>query len=174
MNNYFKTLVAVLILVAIYGGYVYPKMVQQIVVGSVVGSTFNNAKVAAINMTPSSASATSSSILNTDASDRIVTDAFVTCSQTPGNNFAPNGGVATWIWQAATTSTNAPATLGSNSVNQALFVTVATSTADAYTATSTYTIALTRRWATGSYMTFQPNATSSTAVCNVGVHYLAT
>lgn len=172
MNNYFKALVAVLILVAIYGAYEYPKAIQTVVVGSATGSTFNNAKLAAINMTPSSASATSSSILNTDSSDRIVTDSFVTCNNANTSNSGPAGGVVAWNWLAATTSTSGPASLGANT-NYTLQATVATSSVDAYIATSTMG-AWMRRWASGTYMTFIPNATSSSATCNVGVHYLAT
>lgn len=147
--------------------------VQQI--GSPVNTTFNTAKVAAVNITPSSNTATSTSILNSDTSDRIITDAFVTCSNV-GNVFAQTAaGLASagWNWQAATTAAATPATLGANA-NLAMNVIVATtSAADAYTASTTYTQVFNRRWGTGTYMTFWENATSSSAVCQAGVHYLA-
>ncbi len=138
---------------------------------SVAGTTFNTAKVAQINLSLASASATSTSLLNTDDNDRIVTDAFATCSGLGTSLTAYTGaGLAALTIQAATSST---ATLGLNAnLNYALNVTMATATADGYTATSTYTLVASRRWAAGSYMVFFSNATN-TALCSPGVHYLA-
>lgn len=171
--NYLKYSLGVLVLGGIlWAGVTYPE-VKNIVLGSAVNSTFNSAKVASVNITPSSSSATSTSILNTDASDRIVTDAFVTC-QSVASVFAQDGlGVSGWLWVAATTSTAAPAVLPATAF-AAMNVVVGTSTADAWAATTTYTSPFARRWATGTYMTFWQNATSSTATCQGGVHYLAT
>lgn len=175
--NYTKLIVSVLVILAIAGGYIYPKYSASF--GSSTGATFGDAKVAAIVMTPASASATSSSILNTDASDRFITDAFVVCSAV-GNVFTAVTGAgltsAGWLWKAATSSTASPANIqGFTSADLAMSVSVATTTAaDAYTATSTFTQVYNQRWKTNTYMTFQPNATSSTAVCTVGVHYLGT
>jgi len=172
--KYLKYIFGVLVFLAIAGGYVYPKAIESF--GTpVVGTTFSTAKVAAINMIPSTASATSSSIYNGDDNDRFVTDAFVACGGVGTSKTAYTGtGLANWTWYAATTTTNAPSDpLSSTATNLAMNVNVSTTTAaDAYTATTTYTQVFNRRWAAGAYMTFQPNATN-TATCNVGVHYLA-
>lgn len=147
-------------------------VVQQMV-GSASGTTFNSAKVAQINLNPQSITSTSTSLYNGDSSDRIVTDAFVSCNNLTSMTSA-TGGVATFQWGAATTTAAAPTASVLTNQYAAMNVTVATSTADGYTATSTYTAAASRRWAAGSYMTFQTNATSTNAACTVGVHYLGT
>lgn len=162
--------ITVALIVGIAGGYFYPVAVS---VGSPSGTTFNSAKVASVVMVPTSASATSSSVYNGDASDRIIDSAFVACFPAVGSVFAQtSAGVANWTWIAATTSTNAPATI--TNTNLALNVNVSTSsTNDSYIATSTYTNVITRRWAAGTYLTFQPNATSSVSGvnCTPGVYY---
>lgn len=138
---------------------------------SPTGSTFNTAKVAAVVMTPSSNTATSSSILNSDVGDRIVLDGFVSCPVVGSPLLYDGTGPATWVWTAATTSTAAPA-LFTSTVLAAMKLAVTTSTsADSYGATTTYTNTNARRWNAGSYMTFQPLGTT-TATCVVGVHYI--
>ena len=168
---------ALAVLVILGGAYEYYSHTQvSQSAGSTVGTTFNTAKVAEVIMSPTSAVATTTSIFNGDASDRIIDNAFVACNPGVGTVFAQTGaGVSAFTWTAATTSTNAPATLGSNAAgNYALNVNLATSTTnDSYIATSTYTNVIARRWAAGSYLTFSTNATSSTAGlnCQAGVYY---
>lgn len=145
---------------------------------SAVGTTFNSAKVAEIVMQPTSSSATSSSILNTDANDRIIDSSFVSCATSTGSVFAQTAaGVATFQWQFATTSTNAPAVFPSTATNAALINLGTSTTDDSYAASSTPTArAISRRWPTGTYLTIQPNATSSNASlsCQAGVYYHGT
>lgn len=169
---------AVLGAFAFFGLTPFGKTVVEQLAGSnqSAGATFNSAKVASIVMVPNAAgtNATSSSILNTDSTDRIITDAFVSCTKA-GSVFAQtSAGVANWTWKAGTTTTSAPATLDSVNANSlAMSMNVATSaTDDSYNSTSTYTGVFTRRWPTNTYLSFAPNATSSTAACVVGVHYL--
>lgn len=162
---------AVVIFGSIYGAYQYPK--SQIVTqtfGSPTGTTFNTAKVAAINFAlPQGITGTTSlSILNIDASDRAVTDGFAFCSGLSGASTS----VSAIIFQAATTTTNAPVNL--TNFNSVLGITAATSSVgDTYTATTTFTAIATglRRWPAGTYLTFWDTATT-TGTCNVGVHYL--
>ncbi len=139
---------------------------------SATGSTFNTAKVAAITFAPAAAGATTTGILNTDANDRIVQDSFATCN-TLGTSFTAYTGaaLANLIFTAATGTTQAPN--ANTNTNLALNVTIATTTANVqYTASTTFTNIQARVWAAGTYMNFASNATN-TAVCNVGVHYLA-
>jgi len=174
--------VAFVVATAIYGAYLYPQAL--VAVGSPAGSTFNSAKVAAINITPSTASATSSSITNGDASDRFITDAFVTCANVIRVGAPVTGSLVTgtdaWHWYMATTTTANASTVSlpaivatASSANFAANFILSTSTlADGYIATSTYTQVYNQRWAAGTALVIQPNATS-TAACNAGVHYLA-
>lgn len=155
----------------IWGAYQYP--LAPVNEGSPAGTSFNSAKVAAINISPQSRTSTSSSLYNGDASDRVVTDAFVTCSGLTNMFGADAAGVADFRWWAATSSVAAPTVSVADSIGNAMNMAVATSTSDGYNATSTYTGVFARRWKAGSYMVFQTNATSSTAVCQAGVHYVA-
>lgn len=143
------------------------------VTASPAGATFNTARVAAININPIDITSTSSSMLNSDANDRIVTDAFVTCSGLVTTMSGMSGAVADFRWLAATSSTAAPIPAITN-VFAAMNMAVATSTSDGYAATTTYTSPFSRRWNTGTYLVFQANATSSAATCQAGVHYLST
>lgn len=169
--NLYKFIGAILVLGAItYVGVTFPQ--TSVFVGSPVGTTFNTAKIAAINMTISTASATSSSILNSDASARYITDGFVACTGIGTSLTAVTGaGLATLQFQMATTSTSAPANLGTNYSER---VTLATSSATFYVASTTEgaIAGFSRYWDAGTYLTIQPNATN-TAACTVGVHYLA-
>lgn len=148
--------------------------VQQ-VAGSPAGTSFNTSKVAAINISPQSITSTSTSLLNSDASDRIVTESFVTCSGLTSMNGSTAAGVSTFQWWAATSSTAAPTASVFNAPFAAMNITVATSSGDGFTSTSTFTgtAVYARRWSAGTYMVFQTNATSSSAVCQAGVRYLA-
>lgn len=172
MTKYILSFIGILVVAgAIYGAYQYPKNIQ--LAGSVVGTVFNSAKVAQININPQSITSTSTSIQNTDTSDRIVTDGFVSCSGLTNMFGSTNAGVATFNWTAATSSTAAPApSIAANSF-AAMQVTLSTSTTYNETATSTYTVPWGHIWTAGTYMIFQTNATSSGATCTVGVHYLA-
>ena len=140
--------------------------------GSPAGTTFSNAKIAEVAMAPTSATATSTSIRNSDASDRYVLDAGVFCSGLTTMFGLTNSGLSTFQWYAGTTSSAAPTTSIAGNLLLAMNVTVATSSAVGFTATSTYTNANSRVWSAGSYMTFQTNGTSTAASCTPFVHYI--
>lgn len=170
--NYLKYIVGALVVAAIAGAYLFPHAVPSFG-NAAAGSTFSSAKVAAININPQNRTSTSTSIYNGDASDRIITDAFVTCTGLTNMFGATDAGVINFQWGAATSSVAAPTNSILNNALSAMNITVATSSADGYTATTTYTSAFARRWAAGSHLIFQTNATSSSASCQAGVHYLA-
>ncbi len=167
--------------------------VEQIAGASPTGTTFNSAKVAAISWTPSTAAATSTSILNTDANDRYVIDNVIACGQaTTSYTAITGGGLANLIFKAATTSTANPAVI--SNTNLIMSDTIATSSGIAPGATGGFPVILVASssvpaaspiltsnvgvagfwfdWPAGSYLTFWANATSTTA-CTVGVHYIA-
>lgn len=167
---------------AIYGAYQYPqvtKVVQQI--GSPAGSTFNTAKVATIEWAPSILTGTTTSIFNSDTSDRTVESVKYSCT-TLGTSKASETGAAllSLNFKAATTSSSNPAgQLGANT-NYLFNSNVATTTPFQYVSSSTPGIATTagtldfvRVWPASGYITFLSNATN-TATCLVGVSYLST
>ncbi len=148
--------------------YAVPNTVIQQVAGSSAGTTFNTAKTAAIVFAPISNTASTTSVYNGDSSDRIIKDAHITCT---GANFTAANSLAQVTFSAATTAVSS---LGlQRNPNPALSTTVATSGAEVYVATSTQNTNA-RRWASGSYLTFLTNATSTGLSCVVGVDYIAT
>ena len=179
MDTKSKVILTVLAIVAL-GGYFFPGSSVQLVqplnqytqtVGSAVGSTFGTAKIASINFSPS-VGATSTSMINSDASDRYVTSSFYYCSGLGVSKAAytytsltSNG----LIFLAATSST-ASTPINANT-NFVMYNTISTSTIYDFTASTTVYQAADRIWKAGSYLNFWSNATN-TATCTVGVHYL--
>jgi hypothetical protein len=159
---------AVIVAGAIYGAYLYPQVSQ--LAGSPVGTTFNTDKVAAVDMSPLTANATTTYLYNSDASDRIITDGFGSCGGvgTSGAAQGGAGGLAALVITMGTSSVgtgNLPTTLAGT-------FTIATSAPEAYTATTTFTQVAARRWPSATYLGISFNATN-TAACIVGVKYLA-
>lgn len=158
-------------------------------VGSAAGTTFNTAKYAGvtINLATPGASGTSTSILNTDAFDRIVTGIRVGCAGLGTSQTAYTGaGLVSLQIRIATTTTSAPAANGNTNLIASPLViatstgwfTVASSTAGNLATTSfagpvgtTGSTLVNNVWLTGSYMTFTSNATN-TGACTVGVDYI--
>lgn len=145
---------------------------NQLSVGSAAGTTFNTAKVATTVMIPAApgATATTSSILNSDASDRKIESFKIDCSNVGTSLTNTGAGIATWQVSFATSSTATPAV---NPNVNAVALVIATSTPDSFNvlATATSTPAVNRVWAAGSYLTIGFNATN-TASCVAGVSYL--
>lgn len=161
---------AILGAVAFFGYSPFLKEVIQ-TFGSPTGTTFTTAKVAAIDMTPATLAATSSSILNTDASNRFVENLEADCTGVGTSYTTLTGaGLASWVVTVATTSV---ANDGSQGNANTFTGTIATTTPFSLLSSviaSTGT-AVTYVWAPGTYMTFSLNATN-TAACIIGVHYL--
>lgn len=167
-SNTLKVIGAIVVVLAIIGAYSYPKAIiaPSSNVGA-VGTTFNTAKVAQINMSPSAAGATSTSILNTDDNNRYVRGAYVYCT---GASQSSDRTIASLLVQAATSSTAAPA-LNSNT-NLAANLTVSTTSPFVAVSSTTISNGVASVWASGSYMSFFWNATN-TAACTVGIPYAA-
>lgn len=137
-------------------------------------STFSSAKIAAVGFVPADASATTSvALYNDSGADRIIESWFATCSSVgTSKTFTTGTGLAalTFTFGTTTSTSNSnPATVANAAV-----LTIATSTADAYTASSTnpFPNPIGRTWANGTYLLINSNATN-TASCVAGVHYLA-
>lgn len=165
---------AVLGSVAFFGFSPFISMVTA-VVGSPVGTTFNTAKIAAVEMTPLTASATSTSILNTDSSARWITSVHAGCTGVGTSNVLSTGaGLAQWLLQVATTSVSGQGL--QNNTSLAGNVNIGTTTSFAQSASSTIASTGTKNtdfyyWDTGTYLTFTFNATN-TAACIVAANYL--
>lgn len=174
MTTFTKSVIAVIaavvITLAIYGAYQYPH--QLVATGSPSGSTFGTMKFAGIVWLPNTG-ATTTSILNSDASDRLITKFDGTCTGVTSSFTAITGaGLASLTLKAATTSTNAPAIVTNG--NFVLNATISTSTAVFALSSTTMLLAgdaTTTVWKTGSYLSLWTNATSS-ATCTVGVEYI--
>lgn len=151
-------------------------VVQQLA-GSAAGSTFNTAKFAGITFglaTPG-ANGTSSSVTNTDASDRYVTGYRVGCQNVGTSLTAYTGtGLAALTYSIGTSTTAAPASINpfaAITLNRTLGTTtsaivVASSTTQV--ATSSYAAI----WHSGEIMTITFNATNTASGCTFGLDYM--
>lgn len=174
---------AVIVGVAIYGGYLYPRISP--LAGSTVGTTFNVAKYAGVVIDLSSNSgATSTSILNTDAGNRYVIASKIICPNM-GNSFTAytgagltSNGLQVTVGTSSTASPAAVASVGATAKVANAFA-VGTTTGVGFIASSTLVTGAPPAaiWHAGEYMTFWWNATNtpatgSTAPCTEGVEYL--
>lgn len=166
MKNYLIVIVVVAVL-AVVGTLAYVdghKSEAIPVTASPVGSTFNTAKIAAINFTPSTSAASSTSILNTDSNSRFIVSNFVSCGGTNGQGFTAT---------AATTTTSSNGLQGNTNYAANTVATTSVSSTYMYTASSTEGVIqyTSRIWPSGTYLTFVASAVNS-GVCTVGVNYL--
>jgi hypothetical protein len=146
-----------------------PQSVRVIQSGaSPAGTTFNTAKTAMIVFSPISDTASTTSIFNAEANDRIIKQVQFSCT---GANFTAATSLAQVTLSAATTAVSSLGLQANPRV--ALSNTLATSTSEVWTATTT-TATPNRRWNSGSYLTFATNATSTGLSCVIGVDYIGT
>lgn len=170
MKTILSWVAIVLVAALAIGAYFYPKV--QPFLGSAAGSTFNDAKIAAIDMSPATSAASTTSILNTDSSARWLDSAVVACT-----GVATSGTSVASLSVQAATSTIAGAGLAGNT-NLALNITVSTSTAFSQNATTTVVAgantggsnASLYYWPSGTYLSFLFNSTNA-AACIVKVGY---
>jgi hypothetical protein len=170
--------VSLFVALAIAGGYFFPRpLAPQIALSaSPQGSTFGNSLSASVTMNLAGPTGTTTSILNTDSNDRLVTSSHLGCEGV-GNSFTPGTGtgLANLTFSVGTTSTNfsssiiAPNPFAKIAAYNAATNTVNMELSSSTLATATSSLAIV--WPAGSYMTFWFNATN-TAVCTAGVSYL--
>lgn len=171
MDNITKALIA-LVIVLLGGSYVWSTLHFQSQ-GSPAGTTFSNAKFAAIAW--SFLTSTSTSLYNSDASDRYITDMRVACTGIGTSQVAYTGaGLANWPFQAATSSSATASTTNSNLVFN---TTIPTTTVGAVATISSTTQSLGAIpafavWPAGTYLRMYSIATN-TAACVGGVDYIA-
>ncbi len=173
MNKITIIIAALVVAGAILGGYFYPKF--GLGTSSTAGSSFSTPKFygVAVNLAAPGANATSTSITNTDSTDRYVTGYRIACQGVGTSQTAYTGaGLAALLVKIGTTTTAAPATFSTAvGVNPGGW-TVSTSTVNTGVASTTSQLGNGALWRTGEIMTFSFNATN-TAVCTVGVDAVA-
>lgn len=158
----------------LWAGLTYPLSVQT--VGSPAGTTLNTEKQAAqvISLATPGAGATSTSLVNTDASSRHITSTKVLCSGVGTSQTAYTGaGLASLQVTVATTTTANPATIPVGFADVTQNQAVGTTTSELMFASSTLltaTSSLASIWHAGENLTFWFNATN-TAICTIGVNY---
>ncbi len=139
---------------------------------SAAGTSNLGSREAAVVMLPLTASATTTSILNTDGSDRAITSSSAFCTGLGTSNAFTGGALASLLVQMST-STVGFAGLQSNA-NYAGNLTIATTTSTYYTGastTETFPQYFGRIWPSNTYLNITFNATN-TGTCTVGVKYM--
>jgi hypothetical protein len=188
MNKTIYAVLGIIVGIAIIGAYMFPKQLRPVNTTTILqgvssaGTTFGNAKFAGVTVRlgTAGAGATSTSILNTDTSDRFVTGFRLACNGVGTSKTAYTGtGLASLQLTIATTSeANVPTITTKYVFPVTSAVPVSTSTVNAVIASSTFmgvgataTSSNSVVWNSGSYMTFFWNATN-TAACTEGVDYI--
>ncbi len=178
MNKKNTLVGAIVVLLVGIGAFLFGSNQDNGVVGQIyspVGTTNSTAKFYSIDAAPATAAATSTSLFNTDSTDRGIQDLTVMCTSVgTSQTFLTGAGLLSngFNVKAATTSVTSTGLQG-NTANIFL-ATIATTTPYQYVASSTtpFPTDVTRIWPTGTYLTFAFSATN-TAACTVGVHAIS-
>lgn len=136
---------------------------------SAASTTNSSAKMYTLTVAPSTAAATTSSLLNTDGTDRGIIGAVAFCTSVgTSQTFSTGAGLTSWTLQAATGTTPGLGLQGNT--NYAVNFTLGTTTSNSFTGTTTQTFYsyVQGIWPTGTYLHWLFNATN-TAACTVGV-----
>lgn len=172
-NKQIVSLVAAIVLLGA-GVYWFTRDEALTSISTSTSQTFSSAKIAEVGFAPTTASATTSAVLyNSDSTDRIIESWYAACSGVgTSQTYLTGTGLASLTFTFGTT-TNTSNSNPASTANVAV-LTIATSTADSYTASSTnpFPNPVGRTWASGTYLLINANATN-TASCVAGVHYLA-
>lgn len=162
-------------IVAFFNVSPFRTVVEQLA-GSSVGSSFTTAKIASVNITPLTAGATSTSILNTDASARWAYGYTIAdCTGLSSSYTYPNTNataLANLLLQVATTSIANLGLQGNTNYFANLVVSTSTYAGQFSNSSTTTAPVMAGYWPSGTYLTFTFNATN-TAACTVAAYYLA-
>jgi hypothetical protein len=139
---------------------------------SSAGVSNTTARIASVTVAPALTAGTTTSIYNGSGVDRLVQDSFVACTGVgTSQTYLTGAGLAAWTLQMSTSSSALDAKTNTNYVAN---ITVATSSAWSYVASSTEGVLqyVSRIWPTATYLNITFNATN-TAACTVGASYLS-
>lgn len=139
---------------------------------SSAGATSSTADEYSVIMAPSTDAATTTSILNTDGTDREITSSVVACTSL-GNSFTFQTGAPLANFNVRMSTSTVAGGLQANTTNLASNITIATTSAWFYLASTTEPnpTYVGRVWPSGTYLNILFNATN-TATCTVGVRAL--
>ena len=169
---------AIALIVGLVIGYVLSSTSVHLGAVSTSGTYNNDVGISQITFTPSTS--TSTSILNSGASDRAVIGSYGMCTSIGTSTTLTTGtGLANWTLQSATTSGSSLGVQGSTNFifNTTIATTSNTAAANAtgngiYYASSTAARNIgSYIWPVNTYLTFDFNATN-TASCSLGVTWL--
>lgn len=162
MSKYIIGIIAVLAIAgSYYVGFMYPT--ASVSVGSPVGTTFNTAKVAQVNMVPSTSAATTSSIYNGSGNGYWIYTPYANCSNVNQTASTSLAHLTVTVATSSVANEGIEGNANTATVNVSTSTYFSANTGSAPSAVSAY-------WASGSYLTFAFNATIS-AQCTVGVYY---
>ncbi len=172
-STFFKLLAGVVVVVAIVGGYMYPKTTMLAGASSSSGAYFNSVDSVTTVFAP--LTSTSTSILNTGASDRAVSSSNIYCTPVGlVQTYATGATLASWTVTVATTSVANTGLQGN--ANYVALDTIGTSTQSGiiagWVASSTVNGNFAFNvWPVNTYLTLNFNATS-TATCSLKIVYV--
>lgn len=175
-NTYIAFGIMFSLCLGVYIGYVIHTPTIQLAGSSntAAGTTFSTAKLAQVNFTIATGSATSTSLYNSDSYDRYIVTSFIGCNTVGTSKTAYTGtALAGLTFRMATTATAITTALGDSNINYASVLPFSTTTTVNFVSSSTPGIlqGFSSVWDAGTYLTIQPNATN-TAVCTGGVYYV--
>ncbi len=162
-KTYIALSIVVALIIGVVVGYTFTSPGVKVQGISSPGVTNSSRRIYSIAVAP--LTATTTAVLNTDGSDRAVTEGFAFCT-----TVAAQPAVNTWQLQAATSSTAANSVSGLS--NFAVNLSIATTSTTVYTASTTFGNDIYRVWPANTYLVFGFNATN-TASCTIGVSYLS-
>lgn len=173
MKNLTNILLVVLIVLSVGLYFHSPKSTAQFTAGvtSSAGVTNSTAKLFSVTMSPSVASATTTSLLNSDSTDRMITGNILGCTGV-GNSqaYLTGAGLLTGGWALQFSTSTVGSTGLQGNLNYAGNISIATSSAWLQQASSTLGVlgAVGLVWPASTYLNFTFNATN-TAACTIGV-----
>ncbi len=165
-----KVIGLILLIAAIYGGYVYPQAHFLATAVSPSGSTNSVLPASSIVIVPSTLDATSTSVLNTGGYDRMISSTDYACTSNTSVLGPVGAGYINFGVKSATTSVANQGLQGNT--NFISSTTLSTTTPSSYIATSTEGVitGTSRIWPANTYLTFQFTATTS-AQCTATAIY---
>lgn len=136
-----------------------------------VGASNSTSKLFTITSSPSTDGATTSSILNTDGTDRAVTSVVAFCTGVASSKTYLTGtGLAAFTVQMSTSTSAVDAKANTNYV--ASFTIATSSSWSQVSSTTPYAGAVNSVWPTNTYLNITYNATN-TASCTIGAYVIS-
>lgn len=163
----FAVIAAIAVLII---GFVISSSSENVKGVSSAGVTNTSAKLYTASLVPSTDTATTTSLYNSDSTDRAIVSTVGYCSSVgTSKTFLTGTGLASWLVQLATSSVGNLGLQGNT--NYAASLTLSTSSPWVFVSSTTEPVlnAVGRTWPSGTYLNITFNATN-TAACTIGVN----